>query len=143
MGLVYLSPLLENIKFLKTGIGAIDDSLLSTISAIIATLPLILSQFGRLSIVAPIVNVLILWTIPYLMLFSFTAVILSFVFFPIGQLVAWITWAGLFYVVKIVSWFSSLSFAAIDLRVPWFVMIVMYAIMLYAIKRHNLKKSNL
>lgn len=143
MGLVYVSPLLENMLRFKTkdipiiDVGAVmlRESFLSTMAAIIATLPLILSQFGRLSLVAPIVNVLILWTIPFLMLFSFIAVLVSFVFYPLAAVIAWMTWVGLAYVVEVVQWFSSLSFAAVDVRVPSVVMLLLYGVMLYCIMR--------
>ncbi len=143
MGLMYVSPLLENMLRFKTkdipiiDVGAVmlRESFLSTMAAIIATLPLILSQFGRLSIVAPIVNVLILWTIPFLMLFSFVAVLVSFVFYPLASVIAWMTWVGLAYVVEVVRWFSSLSYAAVDLQVPSFVMLLLYGVMLYCIMR--------
>ncbi len=137
MGLVYVSPFLEGVIPAKAGIQWLRESFLSTMAAIIATLPLILSQFGRLSLVAPIVNVLILWTIPFLMLFSFIAVLVSFIFYPLGQVIAWMTWVGLAYVVEVVRWFSSLSFAAVDVRVPSFVMLLLYGVLVYCIMKKN------
>lgn len=140
MGLVYISPLLEYVVPSRLNVGWLCESLFSTMSAIIATLPLILSQFGRLSLVAPVVNILILWTIPFLMLFSFVSVIISFVFFPFGQVIAWITWVGLAYVIEVVRWFSKLSFAAVDVSVPVFVMCLLYGILIYSVIRFQ-KKS--
>jgi competence protein ComEC len=73
LGLVYLSPLVKKLLPLKI-LGKVGEvfieNLHTTFAAIIMTLPLILYQFGRLSIVAPLVNVLILWIIPWLMLYS-------------------------------------------------------------------------
>ena len=81
--LVYLSPIfVQRCKRLPELFG-LKESFISTISAIVATLPLILFQFGRLSIVAPIVNMLVLWIIPYLMLFGFFAKVFGFFLFPL------------------------------------------------------------
>lgn len=150
LGLVYLSPFINSLIPVKAGILAIknkipafagmievlQESVVSTFSAIIATLPLILFQFGRLSIVAPVVNMLILWLIPFLMLSGFLALLFSFLFFPLGQVVAWLSWVGLKYITTIVEWFASLKFAAIDLQITWWMMAVLYGVMIYFITRH-------
>jgi len=115
------------------------EVLTATLSAIIATTPLILFQFGRLSIVALPVNLLVLWTIPFLMLGGFLAVIFSFIFFPLGQVIAWITWVGMKYVVVIVEFFGNLKFSAIDIQIPWWLMIIMYLGIIYVIWRRKLK----
>lgn len=126
LGLVYLSPIVEkHTLWMPTKFG-LRESASSTLSAICATLPLILYQFGRLSIVAPIVNILILWTIPYIMFTGFLAVIGSFIFYPLGQLIAWLALLGLNYIIGVVKFFGSLSFAAVDLTIPAWLMFVCY-----------------
>ena len=66
MGLIYLSPVLEKILSTRHKIFShlLQAIIIPTLSAIIATLPLTLWQFGRFSAVAPITNLLVLWTIP-------------------------------------------------------------------------------
>lgn len=123
---------LRNLSRLKSGIF---ETFVATISAIIATLPLILYQFGHLSIVAPIVNILILWTIPYIMLAGFLAVIGSFVFYPLGKLISWLALFGLNYIIEIVRWFGSLPFAAIDLTIPVWLMFGLYGGIIYVVCR--------
>ncbi|MBU2542454.1 ComEC family competence protein [Patescibacteria group bacterium] len=140
LGLVYLAPLIQGwFERFPQSFG-IRESVVSTFSAIIATLPLILFQFGRLSIVAPIVNVLILWLIPFIMLFGFLAVLFSFIFFPIGELVAWIALFGLQYIITIVKWFAGLKFSAVDLKISWWVMVLLYVGLFYWVyKKNNIK----
>lgn len=135
MGLIYLAPILHIYFYKIPEFFGFRESFISTISAIIVTLPLILYQFGRLSIVAPIVNVLILWIIPWIMLFGFFSVILSFIFFPLGQVFSWITFVGLKYITSIVEWFSSLSFASIDLQIPLWLVLVLYIGLVFLIKK--------
>ena len=113
----------------------IVQPLVSTLSAIIATLPLILYQFGRLSLVAPLVNLLVLWIIPWLMLFGFISLILGFVFYPIGQLVAWVAGFGLRYVIMIVDFFGNKSWSAATLQVPWWAMVAMYLALIIVINK--------
>ncbi len=113
----------------------IREPFLQTLSAIIATLPLILYQFGRLSLVAPLVNILILWTVPLLMLVGFVAIVLGFIFFPLGQLVAWAAHFGLRYVIMVVEWFGNKSWAAVEFQVPWWGMVGMYTALIIVIAR--------
>lgn len=142
-GLVYLSPLFVQVFKKVPEMFGIKESLTSTMSAIIATLPLILFQFGRLSIVAPVVNILVLWIIPYLMLIGFLATVFSFIFFPLGQVLAWIGMVGLKYIVFVVKFFAKLPFAAIDLKITWWMMIGLYGGIIYLIIKNRKYKSEL
>jgi competence protein ComEC len=116
------------------------EILITTISAIIATLPLILFQFGRLSIVAPLVNVLVLWLMPWLMLFGFLALILSWLFFPLGQAVAWVAGLGLNYVIIIVNWFGGKNWSAVDVGIPvWFMLLAYLLLVIFVVKNYDQK----
>lgn len=137
LGLVYLSPIvnwcLGKLKIPEF----ILENLSTTLAAIIATLPLILFQFGRLSIVAPLVNILILWIIPWLMLFGFVSLLGSFFIFPLGQVIAWVTGLGLSYVIMIVDWFGSQSWSAVDLQIPFWAMVLLYIVIIYLYAKKN------
>lgn len=137
LGLIYLSPLI-NSRLTKFKIPEfILENLSTTLAAIAATLPLILFQFGRLSVVAPLVNVLILWTIPWLMLFGFVALAASFIFFPLGQVAAWITGIGLNYVIMVVNWFGNQTWSATSLQIPFWVMVLLYIFIIFIYVKKN------
>ncbi|MBI2037576.1 MAG: ComEC family competence protein [Candidatus Magasanikbacteria bacterium] len=134
IGLVYISPIIQNFidgKFIlkNSAVLIVLEVFSTTMAAIIATLPLIMYQFGRVSLVAPLVNILILWVIPWLMLFGFLALISSFIIFPIGQLIAWLTEVGIRYVIMVVNWFGNKSWSAFDMRISLPVMIIIYLIL--------------
>jgi len=142
IGLVYISPILQRFfekkfKIKNAIIVGVVEIFLNTISAIIATLPLILYQFGRFSVSAPLVNMLILWLIPLLMLVAFSALVLSFIFFPLGQFVAWFAWLGTRYVILVVDWFGNQSWSAVDLYIPGWTMIIMYAILILLVVKNK------
>lgn len=130
MGLIYISPILERyfIKF-PTKFG-IKESILSTLAAIIATTPLILYSFGRFSLIAPVANLLVLPVIPCTMALGFGAILTSVVYFPIGQIAAFITWLPLTYVIKVIEWLASFDWSSVELlKVPWWVLIIAYGVM--------------
>lgn len=158
MGLVYGSPILE--RFGASGVASqgagqaraftrafssvqewLREALLPTLSAIIATLPLILYYFGRLSVVAPLVNVMVLWIIPYLMLGGFLALVFSFIFFPLGQLVAWAATLGLKFVIFVATFFAGQSFAAVEAQIPWWGMVAGYGLLGYIWRRASQSKK--
>ena len=129
VGLVYVSPLIEKYFTWVPNVMELQSSFVATISATIVTLPLILYQFGRLSIVALPVNVLILWAIPYIMATGFFAVMASVV--PgLGQILSWVAWFGMEYIVKTVTFFSGLPFASIDIRIPLFFVVISYLLLI-------------
>ena len=137
IGLVYVSPLLSSFtKRIPETLG-LKESVDATLSATIATLPLILYQFGRLSIVALPVNVLILWIIPLLMAIGFFAVVFSYLFLPLASLLSWVAWIGLSYIIFVVKWFAALPFAAVDIVVPLWIALTMYAALFILVKRHR------
>lgn len=140
VGLVYMTPIIEpRFSKLPDFLG-IRESFVSTIAATLATLPLILSQFGRLSIVSVVVNVLILWMIPVMMGVGFFAVLGSFIFKPIGIVLAWVGWLGLSYIILIVKWFAALPFASVQFSFSPVMMVLTYVMMAWLIVRAT-KKS--
>lgn len=91
-GIVYLKPLLDRLskKFeadksgeretLTTTLKAFFfQDLTTSIAAQIATLPILLSVFGNYSLISIIVNILILWMIPFLMILGGIASLFSFI----------------------------------------------------------------
>ena len=86
-----------------------------TISAQISAVPLIVLLFGRLSLIAPIANVLATPAIPFAMLFGFVGTVISFINFPIGQFFAYIGWAFLQWMVLTASYLSNIPFASIEI----------------------------
>ena len=143
VGLIYISPILNN--FFSTWskkiiLKNLIEQMCTTLSAIIVTLPLILFQFGRLSLVAPLANLLILWIVPFLMLGCFVAIIASYIFFPAGLLVAWVAYLGLLYVIIMAHYLASWPWASVQFSLPLSAMMFMYILICYFyVKNQNSK----
>ncbi len=138
IGLVYFSPVLKNYwpdNPHRILLNVFKDNFITTMSAIIITLPLILFQFGRLSVVAPLANVLVLWIIPYLMLFGFMALVLGFIFYPLAQVIAWLSYFGLKYVIITAHYLAHWPMTSIDFSIPLWLMFVIYIFLIYLVSR--------
>lgn len=113
-GILYIQPLFTRPSprlrrasrfFQKSVLG---ESIITTFSAQVSTLPILLLNFGSYSIWSIIVNAAVLWTIPPLMVLGGIAGIFSFIFTPISKLILFICLPFLMYFEKVVSLFSNL-----------------------------------
>lgn len=95
------------------------DNFLTTISAQIATLPILLGSFGTYSLWSVVGNVLVLWTVPFLMIIGGIAALISFVFLPIANILLYLCLPLLLFFVKIVSFFGALKGSIVVQTFPW------------------------
>ncbi|HVY68211.1 MAG TPA: ComEC/Rec2 family competence protein, partial [Patescibacteria group bacterium] len=75
LGIIYFLPVLQKTAEHWPELWGIKTLLLTTLAAIAATLPLILYTFGRLSLSAPLANILVLPAVPLTMLLGFLTVL--------------------------------------------------------------------
>ncbi|MDD5040371.1 MAG: ComEC/Rec2 family competence protein [Patescibacteria group bacterium] len=130
VGLVYASPHIERLFRWMPNPFEFRANLVATLSATMMTLPLIMYQFGRMSVVAPLVNVLILPMVPLAMAFGFIAGVCAIVWVPLGQAVGWVVWLVLGYILFIVRTFAQFSFSSIDsLRIQTSLLAILYCVL--------------
>ena len=111
LGLLLIGPLLGGLGILhRVGVR-------ETIAAQLATLPILLANFGTYSLFSIVANALILWTIPIRMVLGAMS-IGGIILFPLGVAVTYLTIPLLWYIQQIVEWFSMLPTFEIA-RFPW------------------------
>ena len=113
------------------------EFLIPTLAATIFTFPLISYSFGYFSLLSIIANILVIWLIPFLMLFSFISLILATIFYPLGQVLAWITNLGLSYVIIIGKGIGEFSWASFNYQSPLIVCLVVYGWLFYWVFKEN------
>jgi len=128
LGLIILSPKIEKyFHFLPTKFQ-LRELAVATISTQIFVLPLILYMMGDFSIIAIVVNLLVLMFIPITMLFGFFTGVLAFLSTAVALPFAYISYFLLSYELKVVDIFSSLPFASIHIPYfPFWLMVFVYA----------------
>ena len=111
-GLLYLEPVIRNLKskilkFSNPGVqGFLAEYLYPTLAASIATLPVILYQFGRASYISPLVNMMVLPVVPLIMGISAMVIGTGMIFPGLGQIIAWALYPLLSYMVEVIMWFG-------------------------------------
>jgi len=89
--------------------------LIETLAAQIAVLPLLIFLFGRVSLISPVVNVLVLVVTPYAMGIGFAAATLAFFSDLLGRLVGGAAWVILEYQLRVIALFARVPFAGVVL----------------------------
>ncbi len=137
-GVVYIAPLLEALTEKWPGLLGVKSIILTTMSAIVATLPFMLYQFGRLSIVAPLVNILILPLVPTSMLFGFLTGI-PVLGHGFGLMAHWL----LRYMLGVTAYFAQLKYASAEVHASQAVFLAAYLLILalYLAGRFWLKRQ--
>ncbi len=108
-GLIFFRPVFLISQRLKrvTERTVIGEDLLTTLTAQLFTLPILLLNFGQVSLLSVFVNALVLWTVPIIMVIGAISAAMGLVFEPFGRLASYLTLPFLFYFEKMVEVFSS------------------------------------
>lgn len=143
MGLIYVAPHFEKYsKKLPETLG-IREAITMTMAAQVMALPIIVYNFERLSLIAPIANLLVGFAIPPAMLFGFVAVVISFIFPPLALIPAYLTWGILTYIIKVIEITSVIPYASIDLPgMTFFMMTGYYALLACLLYKLSARKDN-
>lgn len=116
-GILFAAPLLKNI--LRRRLKGVGESLGETLGAELMVLPLIMYQFGVISIISPLVNVVVLSVTPLAMAVSAIQAFASLLYLPLGRVVAWVSYPILWSIVKPIEWGSKIPFADFEIsRIP-------------------------
>ena len=107
-------------------------------------LPILAMFFGKISIVAPITNALILFLIEIITILGVFGSFLGLLLPILGQIVLWLSFPLLKYILLIVDWFASLPFASLEIKFNWVWAVGYYLILIYfLIKNSRYKPINL
>jgi len=115
------------------------DILAITIAAQLFTLPIIALNFNQVSLVSPITNLLVLWTLPILMIASLVALGLSLIFSGFAFIFFLPAWLLLKYIIIIAENITKLPYAFIEIDYLWWGWLIVYYVVVgwvvYRIKK--------
>jgi len=139
LGLIFLSPHIdEKLKrawhAFKSGLGFGGGSfvfekdynpnlilfpfrkiLAETLAAQLAVLPLLIYLFGRVSIVSPFSNLLVILAVPPSMAAGFLTGVLGFIGEPLSQISAIVNWVFLEYKIRIIEFLAKVPWVSVEL----------------------------
>lgn len=132
LGLLYIKPLFEKDKKTKRLLkkSLVGESAITTISAQAATLPILMSSFGNYSVWSILVNALVLWTVPILMIVGGLGAIVGFISVFFSQVILYFSMPLLFYFERIVNLFVGFGGMVGIATLPWQLAVGYYSLLL-------------
>lgn len=115
-------------KYFK--IGPLGADLSTTLAAQVLVWPYISYNFGRVSLVSPVVNTLTLWTVPIATVVGLCLIAVLYVCPILGLLFADIAYIFIDIFVKVVRVFADLPFSAVDFRIGVPILSLYYLLLL-------------
>ena len=129
LGIIYLLPVFQNwLKFIPW--LQAKSILAMTFSAYLFTLPILIYNFGYISLVAPLVNILIIPLLYWIMVFGFIFASFGIISPFLGWILSFPAWFLLTYLTKVVDFFSKLPWAYKTFEnVNWIFLLISYLIL--------------
>ena len=125
LGLVYFSPHVARVLRLEKPLFhpeqkpqlllSVRRTLIETLAAQPAVLPLLVYVFGQVSLVSPLVNILVLLAVPYAMVAGFITGGLGFLWEPLAYISGWVVWLLLEYQIRMIAFFAKIPAASVSL----------------------------
>ena len=112
-----LARLVSSVKATAGILRFLNEALVATLAAQVLTLPVVAYHFGRLSLVSPLANLLILPVQPPIMTLGGLAALAGTVpvLEPVARVVAWLPWLCLAYTGAVVHALAAWPLASLDL----------------------------
>jgi competence protein ComEC len=116
LSIIYLKPILDNWSAKWPNPWRLKDILTMTLAAQLGVLPVLIFHFGRLSLISPLANLIIVPLLPFIMILGIVLSFAGLIWLPLAKIIAWPVWLLLTYLVKVIEFFSSLPLAAYEFK---------------------------
>lgn len=133
-GLIYLRPVFTLVPKIKKALEktVVGEDLITTLTAQLMTLPILLLNFGSYSLWSIPANTLLLWTVPILMIIGGFAAVVGIIIEPLGRVILYFSIPFLLYFTKIVEVFSTLG-GQIEIKSMPIIFICGYYLLIFSI----------
>lgn len=136
MGLIYLQPFFSKLLKKIPESFQLRSSLSATLSAQFFTLPVLIYNFGYISLISPLANILIVPVLAPLTILIFIFGFLAMILPAFGWILSFPVFFALNYILEIIDLFSRVPFALLKIEnLHWAGLVVFYLILLIIILR--------
>lgn len=133
LGLVYLNPLFSKAFKKIPNILELRTNLSSTLAAQIFVLPVLIFNFGQVSLLSPLVNILILPFIPLLTIGGFGIGFLGLIWSKLGLIISLPFQVIMGFIVWIINVFSKISWVSVQIQVSGVFVFVCYFFLIFLV----------
>lgn len=140
LSIIHLKPILDEKIAKWPDFAQLKDILTMTLAAQLGTLPILIFHFGRISIISPLANLLIVPLLPVIMGMGMIIVFIGLIYLPLAKFIIWPVWFLLSYLIKTIEYLSAFPWAAYGFKnVPWIVLTGYYIALICFIWWQNLR----
>lgn len=130
LGLVLVSPHIESRLTRVPAFLGMRGFMAATLATQLFVLPILLYEMGTFSIVAVLVNVLVLPMVPVAMVLTAVTGLVSMLTSTLGLYVGYLAYLSLGYIITIAEFFGQLPFASFTVRsFPFWVVLALYSVL--------------
>lgn len=122
LGIIFIKPLIPVPQ------NFFSESFSTTLAAQLGTLPILLGTFGQFGLLSLLVNALVLWVVPLVMLLGSVAALVGLFFAPLAQLLLYLALPFLLFFEYVVSFFGQNGWMIGLEGIPGFVWIGYYLV---------------
>ncbi len=145
LGIIYFHPIIKEFlinKIFKRFLirENILDIISITISVQLISAPILISNFNQISLIAPLSNLLVLWTIPIIISFSIVAIMIFFVSPILSQIVFFLVEIILKYIIFINNMVNEIpgSFVSVGgLTIFWLIIYYLFLGYIFILKKQR------
>lgn len=144
IGIMYTQDIFQKMFYWVPQTFAIREALVLTLAALSFSLPIMIFQFGQVSLFAPFANIAVTWTIPLAMIGGSITLITYYLFPFLGEIFGFFTWILLHYDMLVVRLFWNLEFALwkIDLGIyNTYAEILYFIVLIYILTLYHIKQK--
>lgn len=148
-GVMIVAPLVQRYFFGEQKPGLMRQIIGETFAAFIVTLPILLSAFGQVSIVAILANLLVLPLVPLAMLLVFMTGISTLAIAPLGELLGAVSTWLLQYMIWVAELFAGVPWALLEVRlrpaaaIGMYVALILGCLYIWRVTHYSLRDTNL
>src|SRR5260221_46351 len=136
LGILTLHPHISHVPFL-------GEDLATTISAQVATLPILLVTFGQYGLLSILANALVLWTVAPLMILGGIGALIGLVLQPLGSILSLLSLPLLWYFEKVILWLGNFGWTISLSSIPIVLVVGYYGIIMSAVLFLKIRKSSI
>jgi len=130
LGLIYLQPIFLDFFKKIPQFFQLRYTLAATLAAQFFTFPILIYNFGQISLISPLTNILIVPLLSIITILGFIFSFLGIIFQPLGQILSWPAWLFLTYILKIIDLSSKIPFTNFTFQnVSWIFLLISYLIL--------------
>lgn len=137
-GILWIYPLLIGGKRRRLifKIPIFGEGLAMTLAAQLGVMPILLTNFGQISFLSPLINALVLWVVPIVMVFGSLVAVFGLIINPIALVLSWFVWLFLTYFVKVINLAGNLPWISLELgKLSFWWVIGYYLVLTYFVWR--------